>query len=224
MSKRDLIDAYVRGDVDRRSFIRKLSAMGVSATAAAAYAGSFGREAAAAPARNSAGFISRLQGGQDTDEDYGIAVAIQNILQALQRFIARMESIIERLGQIISQGNGPRPELLQKIQSQMEEQRQALITRLQGEAGFDATMIHGLTGQNTRLQGGNTLVDIANDLNTQTGLLAAIIPAIQSGQDRQLMTNIGLVTARHAALVSDLAGLDPIPNAFEVPIDPATVQ
>ena len=224
MTKRDLIDAYVRGDVDRRGFIRKLTAMGVTATAAAAYAGSFGGEAAAATARNSAGFISRLQGAQDADEDYGIAVAIQNILQALQRFLARMESIIDRLGQIISQGNGPRPDLLQKIQSQIEEQRQGLISRLQGEAGYSPAMVNGLTGRNLGLQGGNTLADIANDLNVQTGLLAAIIPAIESGQDRQLMTNIGLVTARHAALISDLAGLDPIPSAFEVPIDPATVQ
>jgi hypothetical protein len=221
VTKRDLIDAYVRGDVDRRGFIRKLSAMGVSAAAATAYAGSFGQDAAAAP-RTSAGYVSRLQ---DADADYGIAVAIRNIIEALQKFLARRAALIQRLEQVISQGNGPRPEVLQKVRDQIAEQRDALVARLQqklGQTGQASTVINSLTAN--RVQGDATLADIANDLNVQTGLLAAIIPAIEDGQDRQLMTNIGLVTARHAALINDLAGLDPIPSAFEVPIDPATVS
>lgn len=221
MTKRDLVDAYVRGDVDRRSFIRKLSAMGVSATAAVAYAGSLGGDAAAAPARNGAGFVARLQ---DADEDYGIAVIIQNILEALQTLLARIQSIIDRLTSIISQPNAPRPDLLGRIQSQMAEQFEALTTQMELGFGVNSAMVDGLAGRSMRLQGGDTIQDVANDMNVQTGLLAAIIPAIESGEARQLMTNIGLVTARHAALINDLAGLDPIPNTFEVPIDPTTVQ
>ena len=223
MTKRDLIDAYVRGDVDRRGFIRKLSAMGVSAAAAAAYAGSFAPDAAAAPSRNSAGYVARLQ---DADDDYGIAVAIDNIIQALQAFVDRMDALVQRLTQIAEQtgGNGPNPQRIATVRDQIEEQRQALITRLQqrlGESGQASTSINRLSAN--RLQGDASLADVANELNVQTGLLAAIIPAIEVGQDRQMMTNIGLVTARHAALINELAGLDPIPSAFEVPIDPKTM-
>lgn len=226
MTKRDLIDAYVRGDVDRRGFIRKLSAMGVSAAAAAAYATSFGQDAAAAPSRNDAGYVARLQ---DADDDYGIAVAIENIDRALQAFVQRSEVLIDRLEQIAERtgGNGPKPDRLRQVRDQIEEQRQAVITRLRqrlGETGHSESSIDSLTGRAPRMQGDATLADIANELNVQTGVLAALIPAIEVGQDRQLMTNIGLVTARHAALISEYAGIDPCPTAFEVPVDPAVVE
>jgi hypothetical protein len=225
MTKRDLIDAYVRGDVDRRGFIRGLSALGVSAAAATAYAGTFGRDAAAAPSRNDAGFVSRLQ---DADGEYGIAVAIENINRALEGFAERSDVLVDRLEQIADRtgGNGPDPDRIRKIRDQIEEQRQAVVTRLQQrlqERGEAQSSVHRLTGRTPRLQEDASLADIANELNLQTGVLAALIPNIEIPQDLQLMTNLGLVTARHAAVVSDLAGIDPIPGAFEVPIDPATV-
>jgi hypothetical protein len=38
MSKEELVDAYVNGEISRRSFVRRLVAGGVSLTAAIAYA------------------------------------------------------------------------------------------------------------------------------------------------------------------------------------------
>ncbi len=38
MSKRELLDAYMAGKIDRRAFIRGLVGLGVSATIAASYA------------------------------------------------------------------------------------------------------------------------------------------------------------------------------------------
>lgn len=48
MTREELVDAYVGGRVSRRGFIRGLVALGVTAGAAATYAGSL---ASAAPAR-----------------------------------------------------------------------------------------------------------------------------------------------------------------------------
>jgi hypothetical protein len=38
MSKHELIDAYLSGTINRRTFVRELTALGVSATVAASYA------------------------------------------------------------------------------------------------------------------------------------------------------------------------------------------
>jgi hypothetical protein len=38
MSKRELIDAYVSGAINRRAFVRGLTALGLTASLAAAYA------------------------------------------------------------------------------------------------------------------------------------------------------------------------------------------
>ncbi len=38
MSKRELVNAYVSGAIDRRTFFRGLTALGLSATLAASYA------------------------------------------------------------------------------------------------------------------------------------------------------------------------------------------
>jgi hypothetical protein len=51
MSRRDLVDGYLAGNVGRREFIRGLVALGMSASAATAYAVALSSEAAAAKRR-----------------------------------------------------------------------------------------------------------------------------------------------------------------------------
>lgn len=38
MSKHELVDAYVSGSIDRRTFVQRLTALGISASVAASYA------------------------------------------------------------------------------------------------------------------------------------------------------------------------------------------
>ena len=62
MSKSEIVEAYRRGLMGRREFVRRLTLAGVSSAAAVAYAQSLDSKAAAAPmGRNAHGFISTFQ-------------------------------------------------------------------------------------------------------------------------------------------------------------------
>jgi hypothetical protein len=233
MTKNELIDAYVRGDVDRRGFIRKLTAMGVSATAAAAYATSFGHDALAAPARNGAGFVARAQ----IEEDYGVGVIIEDLLEAVQSFLSLIADILNILDQLLSLGSGglsqalsfqgatadptqhPDWQYLDEIRAQIAEQQDAIVAQL-GPS-------YGVTAQTSTQQASGSADELvsalADQMNTVAGVAAALIPSFPDAADVQLMTNIGIVNGRHAAIVNSIAGNNPSPSAFETPIDPSTV-
>jgi hypothetical protein len=81
MSKHEVVDAYLKGRIDRREFVRRLTLAGVSTAAAVAYAQTLSTSsAAAAPANQGAHGLMRSQtnytptpspvtGGVDTDGD-----------------------------------------------------------------------------------------------------------------------------------------------------------
>jgi len=232
MTKSELVDAYVRGDLDRRRFITKLTAMGVSGGAALAYAGSLAQNAAASPSHNGVGFIAR---GQDVDDEYGTAIIIENIVAILNQVLADLNGIFASFDDFLDQfdvGDGGLDEgdfdVIQDISEQIAEQLAALIATLEG--------LFGTSGSSSGIQAFRSprasslaqtsgtaleqLAVLAEKLNRQVGIYAAVIPAVEDGEQRQLMTNIGLVAARHAALISYMAGLNPIPSAFEQPINP----
>ena len=64
MSRNELIDAYRRGRISRRTFVQGMTAVGVSAVAATAMADRFRNAAAAAP---------NAQTDDDDDDVYGTA-------------------------------------------------------------------------------------------------------------------------------------------------------
>lgn len=70
MSKHEVVEAYLRGQIDRREFIRRLTLAGVSSAAAVAYAQSLGT-ASAATAPGKHGFVASNQDYPvlDSDED-----------------------------------------------------------------------------------------------------------------------------------------------------------
>ena len=235
MTKNELIDAYVRGDVDRRGFIRKLTAMGVSATAAAAYATSFGSDALAAPARNGAGFVARAQ----IEGDYGVAVIIENLLEAINSFLSVISEILNILDQLLSLGSGglsqalafqgatgdptqhPDWQYLDEVRAQIAEQQDAIVAQLGPKYGVAAQTSAGT--QQASGSADELVSALADQLNTLAGVAAALIPSFSDGADVQLMTNIGIVNGRHAAIVNSIAGNNPSPSAFETPIDPSTL-
>ena len=63
MSREDLIDAYVSGEISRRTFIRRLAAAGVSLAAAGAYAQLLGTDDAQAARAPRDGFYEPVHGG-----------------------------------------------------------------------------------------------------------------------------------------------------------------
>lgn len=214
MTKSELVDAYIRGDVDRRHFVSKLTAMGVSATAAVAYAGSLVQNTAASPSRNSAGFVARAQ---DADEEYGTAITLASDeagVEALLDAAAALQGPLAALDGFTAEDfaeiglDGEDLELLLDIRAQHQEHVEALSALIGAPAP-------GAGGAAPDTPLADLLVTLAEAFNDFVAVLAAVIPALEDGETRQLVTTIGLVAARHAALVSAIAGIDPIPSTFE---------
>ena len=216
MTKIELIDAYVRGEIDRRGFISKLAALGVSATAAAAYAGSLAPGASAASHTQSAGFVMRAQ--IDWDE-YGA-----EFLEALiQTIIAIIRSILEQIFSNVSMDDFRAAGLstqdiaqLQAARSQIEEQAHAL----------DAHFGTAKTSQ-PRAEVSGTLAEqlsaLAAEYNRYASVLARMAPAAEQAEQRELLTAVGFAASRQAALTNRVAGHDPAPYAIEPTIDLSTV-
>lgn len=61
------------------------------------------------------------------------------------------------------------------------------------------------------------LAELVREYDNLTALYAAVVPAVRNGGIRQTLMNAASVTNRQAALVNLMAGLDPLPEAFEVP-------
>src|SRR5690348_8093370 len=97
MTKHELIDAYIRGRVDRRDFINRLTGMGISAAAAVAYATSFAPAAGAAGGQTRNGYKVRFQDA--TNDEYGTPIGV---CQALDVLIAVTQRLIDRLNSLTS--------------------------------------------------------------------------------------------------------------------------
>lgn len=230
MTKSEIVDAYVRGEMDRRAFVTRLMAVGVSAGAAIAYAASLAPAAGAAGPRHSvAGYIARAQ--QNPDGEYGTAITLTSDDEGIQDLLAASDAVDVLFDALDSftaddfRNAGLTADdlaLLQKIRDQHAEQVDAIRALTSGSGTTSTSGGGGNSGANTSSLT-KYLKALADAQNTFVGVLAAVIPAIQSGEIRQTLTQIGLVAARHAAIISDLAGEDPSPDSLENVIDPATL-
>jgi len=227
MSKREMIESYVSGELDRRGFIRGLTALGVSVGAASAYAINFA-PSVAANAGN--GFVVR-PGQQYQDQNYPpppitLEEAIRRLVEAISRLINLIAAALERFLQI-DFTNAKLPantfDTLNTIQGQLNDQDDALgalAASMNVEiARVAPSTLKTFLGQKTDTVDG-FMSDLSDGFNKLISSAAGIIPAVESGEARQTMMNIGLVNARQAAVVSMLTGNDPIPSAFEEPTLP----
>lgn len=97
MTKHELIEAYVAGRIDRRDFVRRLTALGVSGGAALAYAQSLTPVAAAAGvARDAHGYLIRAQGTGDygTGGEFG---SVKELIDFLVHLLDTILAYLERL-------------------------------------------------------------------------------------------------------------------------------
>lgn len=208
MSKIELIDAYVRGDIDRRSFMRKLAALGVSATAAAAYAGSLAQGASAAP---STSFAARAQ-DDDGDDDYGVGDVIAGIIASI---ISLIRSILESIfGGFFASGDFEQAGLsdgqvamLRQMSSQMEEQASAL------DRYFGTMSTPKANAEFANVN--DALASLAAEYNRYTAALARAASSTDSAEVRDLVMSAGFSASRQAAIANELAGGAPFAGAFE---------
>lgn len=229
MTKQDIVNAYIRGDVDRRGFIRRLTAVGVSAGAAMAYASALLPGVSAGSVRNGAGFITRFQ---DADGDYGTAVVIEDMPAALTATMAAVEATAALASSILSTFSAEDfvaagldegdVQILSDIVEQMRQHQEALQGILDNVGG--GTGEGGAAGDEAEAPAFGDLTEaleaLSGDLDGIAGMYVAITPSIEDVEDRLLLAQKATVAGRHAASVARMAGLDPVPAAFEEPLHP----
>jgi hypothetical protein len=218
MTKRDLIEAYIQGSVDRRGFVRRLSALGISAGAAVAYAQSLAPAASAAPGRNAAGFVVRAQ---TTDAEYGTACVLQNDGTGVSALLGAVQGLLATLAALddFSAGDFDNGvfDALGTIRDQQQEHLDAL-TAILGDLGQSTP---AAPSAGTFASADAFLSALASALDGLVALYAGVTPAlIDSGEVRQTVTTLSLVAARQAAYVDDVAGNPPLPNAIVQPVCP----
>ncbi|MGH2534239.1 MAG: hypothetical protein ACRDJW_18375 [Thermomicrobiales bacterium] len=224
MSKRDLIDAYVGGRLGRREFVRGLTALGVSAGAALAYAQHLGPTgAAAAPGRSAAGFVVRAQ---VDDGEYATACQLASDAAGAEAALAALEQAQSVLDSGISDFLEDLPSLddvgldaaetLETIASQLEEQIAALET-LVADLGGSPGSAPAAAGYDSV---DAFLAALAGVMNAASSLLAGIAPAIENGEARQTLSAIAVALGRNAGFANVLNGDPPATSAFEQPTCP----
>jgi hypothetical protein len=218
MSKPELIAAYVSGRIGRRDFVRYLTALGVSATAAAAYAQTLAPGAEAAGlGHDRAGLRMRAQ-AEYTGGDFG---DVSSIIQLLLQIVALLEGILNgglknamavplraQSGDKLAQDD---LDQLNTLHTQLLSHRDALRTLLDEVGGKDTSKVPDLTYDVPK----DSLLDLQSALEANLGVYAAVIPQIKVQKTVATLTAIGLVGGRHAAFVSRLLGDPAFPRTFQ---------
>ena len=218
MSKRELIEAYIRGDLDRRQFVSRLTMLGVSGGAAVAYASSLGRSAAAAPTTPASGYVMRAQAADDGE--YGTALAM-SVIEGLTRMRDDVQafvlSVLAGLDQF-SEGDFPpgRFQTLGTIRSQQEEHLDAINSQIEANEGAATNQVTRFGFQTQQFESPEAfLMALSDGFEKLTASYAGVVPAVDSGEVRQALMSTASVANRHASVVNNFAGVPEFPSTFQ---------
>lgn len=218
MTKHELIDAFVGGQIGRRDFVRRLTALGVSMGAALAYAQTLAPSAAASGGSpRPHGFVMRAQADEG---EYGTACTLTDDLEGVLALVGAEGSIAALLDAILGafdESDIPEIAVLEALQSDLTEQLDALDT-LVGDLGGASPS--AATAAEEPSSADTALAALADALNSAVSLFVGVIPAIQDGETAQTLTTILAVLARYAGVVNTLAGDTPSSGPFEQPTCP----
>ncbi|MGN6032338.1 MAG: ferritin-like domain-containing protein [Thermomicrobiales bacterium] len=212
MSKHEIIQAYIQGDLDRRGFVTRLAALGVSAGAAAAYATQFAPGVAAA---TPGGFVVRA--AQTTDADYGTSVDFESDAEAVALVSAAIAAIADLYGSL---GNFTAADFPEGLYDQLNDffaeiQQHADALSSLGAAPGTRSATLGL-----RQSGPTSADDLLEQLEAAYDKavknFVAAVPAVDSDEIGQTLANISHAVSRHAGVLSFFVKGDGSPNgAFE---------
>lgn len=227
MSKRELVQLFTAGDIDRRDFIRRLTLTGVSAGAAIAYAQSLAPSASAA--------VDNLIISQ-----YGGGVVIEDLEEAIQAVVEIAEAVADfasdGLENFASQdfedllGNGvdvfaELETLVDQIDAEVEVLSGAIealgimiAPTIKGRAAFAVSRLQSATPD-------EYIATLGDLLDVQAQLYAGIIPALgENGAVAQDLTSLAIVKGSQAGFLRLLRGLSAFPSSLETPISPEDAQ
>jgi hypothetical protein len=231
MSKLELIQAYVGGEIGRRDFVRGLTVLGVSSAAALAYAHRLAPSAVAAGGgAPGGGFVMRAQ---QADEDYPSTISQPELVQALQILIEIDQLLLERVDAFIGRfsdeevGSVAGAAVLDRLQ----EARNRIQERLDAETALlDQVSVapSGVAARKVSLRAQTQIPDdpqesyryLADLLDTQAALYVLVVPGTPDPEARQTMMSMALPVARQAAFARILAGLEATASSFEEGITP----
>jgi hypothetical protein len=227
MSKPELIAAYISGRIGRRAFMRSLTALGVSATAAAAYARSLAPGASAAGlGRDRSGLRVR---GQD---DYPVPGDLIEFIQLLIRVLEFLLAILgggfatAKMAPLRLQGDSELDpadvDELETLQSQLSSHRDALRTLLSDLGGDELSeAVPEFVYDNSE----DALVDLQTGLEASVEIFAgALGSSTTEPAALSTLASIGLVQARHISFVNRLLGDQAFPATFQQAATPEEVD
>jgi hypothetical protein len=215
VTKSEVIDAFVRGDLDRRGFVGRLGLLGVSAGAAGAYAVTLGGGSVLAAPGSGNGLARYMAAAQE--EDYGTAFSFETEEEAITLVldaISDVQSILAGLEDLTADDFDEGVyDILTTIATQQAEHADALAAILGTTPAESAAGSAPASAE-------ELLTALADSLEALANLLAAVAPALGSGESRQTVTNIAIVVGGQLSIVRYLAGLDPLPDTFQEPAVP----
>jgi hypothetical protein len=228
MTKHELIDAYASGRIGRRDFMTRLTALGVSAGAATAYAFALNPSSALASGGDRRGFV--VARAQD-DGDYGgpILGFPETVGEAIEAAIAFTSLLSAALQAILDAFNAEDFGFaavdgatilanLQDFSNQLDQQLSVLETT--GTAPSSAAKAAPAVAQTTATAE-EALTQLAQRYAILDGYYAGAVPSLDDEEVRLTLMGIALINAAQGAFVRTALGQDPSPSAF---IEPITLE
>ena len=230
MTKHDLIDAYASGRIGRRDFMGRLTAAGVSAGAALAYAHTLAPSASAAGNPGAGGFVMRFQ---DEDGEYagpilGFPETVGEAIEAVAAFLAgALGALQDLLGAFAGDDFDflaiAVEDFLTTLQGFADELEEQLSVLESSATVANPVAKSGRTFAAKRLAQTEDTASEAVDKLIQrydilTGYYAGAVPALQDADARLLLMSIALVNAQQGGFLRTAIGEDPTPATFVEPI------
>jgi hypothetical protein len=223
VTKHEVIQAFVSGEIGRRDFVRRLTALGVSSSAALAYAHSLAPDAGAAGVAAGSAYVTRAQA--DPDGDYGAPIPDDLLCDLFTLLISIRQAVLESINALIDSnvdedlGQIGSAQILQRLQEMGQHAATQLVV-LQELADESCGTALATSFKRAPLAQADEVGygSLAELLDLEAGLYTAVVPAIVDPAVRQTLMSIGMVVARHAAFARVLAGEAPAPTALEEPI------
>jgi hypothetical protein len=215
MTRHELIDAFVSGKIGRRDFVRRMTALGVSAGAALAYANTLVPGAAAAgPA--SAPYVMRFQ-AQETV--YGTACTLTSDADgatAVDAALQQVAAILNGMLDAFDDTDIPELDALEQMSSDLTDELDAVGTVVTDLGGTVPTP----PPDETFTDPDEALSALFDALSAAVALFAGVVPAISDGEARQTLMNVALAVAANKGFAAGLAGEPPVSGPVEQPVCP----
>jgi hypothetical protein len=224
MTRHELIDAYVSGRIGRRDFMTRLTALGVSAGAALAYAQTIITDTSAAGSRPASHSVELAQyGGPILGFPETVGEAIEAAISFLSSLSAALQAILDAFGaedfDFATITGATILANLQEFSNQLDEQLSVLEST--GNAASGAAKSARPLAVVNLAQAGNAeeaLTQLAQRYSILDGYHAGAVPSLDDADARLTLMGIALVLAAQGAFVRTALDQEPSPSAFIEPI------